>query len=745
MVIIRNKESVPYGILSNFYETELVLDGEKWNNVIDYVAFVKNKRYSVQDSGGLAKVWRNLIQDLTAKAVRLGIDAKANAQPAFARALLETGTKPIMYASNDPFLGINMASREGLNIYGKWLVNYRNILSSETPDVFYNAYVLSRFLNTAIYKEPLDRYLQLARQGATLRYLNDLLYRRYGNVVDIPSLETVENIRLSTRQQVSLKPEEIILRVRRDRIRNVKKENGAVLANQLFRTLVQEVMDANNISYSLDLFMRKIDKKTLNYLSDRVSRSYEVRLAEGKTPRFETDLYIPTDQEIRLAEEDSPIATFVNPDLEVVVDPDDSILSMKDDSTVFTVNGRDFPSINHLMVFVVGGLIDMDPYLMVFNPQNQLFYSGTDSLRFLNDNLDKYIEQTNKMRLLTALNAKIVTFPFIKDIVKTLDNAPLYVEDVESEITNGFYSELKDSTSWAEVFANRGSVSDYLASDAFFVFIQKEMMESFMNILVNVSEKRDLVTVKKVYEIFYGVNSFDKQRTGGVPMACIVKHSGLPETACAFLNERFVNRILAAEDVAKKAMKSDIVFGTKFVIMNTRTRMANGEFADPDYYNTANSKERLALAKVTSACLAVSGRKLVTADDILRAYNILVGEITRARIEEVGAATNTEKLTERVAAAVAGVVAVDEFVMEPVAEQPDEEDEGDENREIEGYDENDSFDYMDDDMYGAFDSADEQADTIMRQLSVKATTMRVFKEYVLKLAVGNYYRVNEFC
>jgi hypothetical protein len=780
---IRDEGDIPFGPISNGYKTSIVIDNQKWTSVIDYISTVHGKRYCVDKPyyKTVPAIWDSLEKENINKAIQIGIDVRSKIDPEFEGSLLSSGTKPILYKSSNAYLGSGSDGREGENVYGKWLTSYRNVIIQNNPGTYYEAYILNRFLNIAIEYEPLHQYLDMARSGAGLRYLNSTLYGKYSKLVDIPQKSVIENIRAMSKQEFNYNPEEIILNVMKKRTRSIQTNNLRTYKYKVFVNFVQHVIRKYGIDYYAPKFAKELDAYERDVMIENV---YDFWISDH---RGVPDLYIPSDEDVRFAESET-MRGIINPLPESerysIVDEDASRLSIKSDKVPLDIEGLVFPSIYHYMIFSVAKLIEgVDPYSFVRNSRNNLFFSPNDSKRILDEQIANYKDFLfGKPRLEVAINAKFLQHDYMKELLKMCGGVRVmdYMQTESSRIINTIYGNIE----WEPLFFKRGNVLDHLDTDDFMVFLQADMVESFLNILNTVSpndtsDEKVVCVYNEFFDNIPGVyRNINREYNaavadnGAFETMCRNIDANLSSKSCAFLKSRFVSRINAAQSMVQKVFKLNKtpieevpLFLTKFLIIEMRAKIADGVFINPAIrYSRAHSKEELAMANVIQKICTCNNNKVLSYENVERAYHLLT-DMSTSRIiiapkdtVEVDGGDDDNNRTAIVVGDNDYVPTGENAIIDEVYDEADDDPEGrevgygdDEGNEDE--DDDDNYDYLNDQMYaGGFRNNRVDATTLANKIlfklipkEPKGVLRRHLKRRVIDLSKSksrNAFRVN---
>lgn len=767
VVRIQSKVDLPYGVLSNGYS-----DPKSVNSYIgeEYNLTLYNEPYDVE----FDQKWSDLEKSVINKAIQIGIDAKSAIDPEFEGILLSSETLPILYISEDSYVGVDFSTKVGENIYGKWLTNYRNILLEKSPAVFYNVYVLDRLCKTAINYESLEKYLLLAREGQGVRALINTLMEKYGKSVDIPPPEIVENLRQITKQQLSYKAEEIILNVIKQNIRNVRVANLNKFRNYIFSVFVSKVIKKYQLDYAPEKFIQEMDPIERNYSIDRVYEGYQKEQLNGY--EIKSDIYVPSLEEVKALEnleyqgvtDKLPVTNY-----SALVDSRTSRLSLKDDRYVFFVGELSFPSIAHYIVYSLGTLIkDFNPYIMIYDSENKTYFRLDDSKRFLNENLKKFKVFYFNQRLVEGIRRRVNEKPYLQDFLMTLyGDTLLFPGDINPKLTSETYQNIiqQDLRYSPKIWGQRGKVIDFLDTDSFFVFVQKEMFESFLNIASVLLPFKNAVKVediKRIYELFFGNIPGTTTTVIHSPPPRQINYSNIKKMAqllgynfsddsCKFLKTKFLERILTAEYLSQLKFNNGAnrIFPIKFLIVESRYRIFLGEFIDPNrIYRTQSSRENLALARVLSFICAYTNNTIPTQELVDKAFYILTSSSSDQNVFLQPMIRKTPVNPEKDQEFSGGLPAIDETPLEVPVETEVGDIEEDENREISGYlDQEEEYDSLDDDLMMATEGnakimdADQLADYIYSTLKTPRNIAKYISEKVKDLSRSprkNWYRIN---
>lgn len=770
---IDNKKDLPYGIFHVGYADPFQIEGKYYDNVIDYITREYGRINEPYDIS-LEQMWTYFENSAINRAIQEGIDAKASVDTVFDGLLLSSETKPIKYQSENAYLGVGGDGR-GENVYGKWLVNYRNSLMDNNSSAFYNVYVLDRLLKVAINYESLEKYLQMARNGIGVKAMINVLYQKYGKFIDIPSREVIEQIRVQTKQAFVYKTEDIVLNVLKSKLRQTRALNLGEFRYKIFQIFVKNVAKKYNIEYDAVKFINLMDKSEREYSIDRVFEGYRVKVLDGVTQAVVPDKYIPTPDDVNKYESETikgfseePIPSEKTTNV-ALVDHNTSRLSLKDDRIVFQVRDKKFPSIAHYIIYKTAGLINdanFDPYGLVYDKNSNGFYRLEDSNRFLNDSIRAFKTHHFDNATIEGLGARLDQQPHLRDFLKsTTDDEYVIVRGFKNQIVSDFYNRAKYNISWKSVMNQKGSVINFVDSDDFFVFIQNEMFTSFLNILTIATPANFTHSnVKKVYETFFGsvpgTLNDSADRHGSISNLVDTGKAAavsLDKKSYEFLKKKFVARILAAEQLSKRNFNNtDVVFMTKFMIVESRYRIFNGALLDEGYDLSDGSREGLAMAKIINGIAQCNDFNVMTKDHIDRAFAILNGDPKKIYAVKISDNLNANKMIDTKTNMEVQTENYPEnyFTEEPQQEVLDDENDAGEEREIEGYDERQESE--DEEDAGGFNDlmfapANQRinprimADRIAMKLNPSPQVLKYLRQKVDELrksTVKNIYRIN---
>lgn len=270
--------------------------------------------------------------------------------------------------------------------------------------------------------------------------------------------------------------------------------------------------------------------------------------------------------------------------------------------------------------------------------------------------------------------------------------------------------------------------------------------------------------VLKVYEQFFGnlngvsssESNFEVDHSDIKAMAASMGVK-LAESSYKFLKMKFVERILIAEKLAHDEFKTDVIYMTKFLIIESRSRIFSGAFINPDlYYRHTLAKYYLAMAKILNAVAVCNDFKVLKNEHVNRAFIILNSNprslyINNRPVVEKPTPVELKKSYNELREV--KINTEDEVIAEDINdvlnEDEPQDDEPDENREIAGYDEYDNDDdNFEDLMYApanVINDAEEYADYIIKNLHPSKPVYDYIKAKTIDLAnspTRNIYRVN---
>ena len=333
-----NPDENVFGELSNNSKHKFDVDRHSWDSVTQYVYtnnvdspiyknILKNYplKFIVSKSAYFAKTETD---DAISRFLDEALSAKYKDER-FANLLISTGIVPIIYISNNTYLGLNEKG-EGLNLYGKKLMQLRAQLKSdkiqrekeEKENSLYKSYIAYKILKTEFENgSNLDKY----SGGFSI----DGIINKYGvddeKKLNIPSKNIVmelinSNFELEDTLITSLKhPEILILKIKTpEELLRLRYKQELLRKNLIFNLYVDDMIRRNYSSLTEDKY--KIAKQqqflNLNYKKrdmfvDEVLRRYaSLKLNSDLIEKINSsikDIYIPTDTEIKIARENSKI------------------------------------------------------------------------------------------------------------------------------------------------------------------------------------------------------------------------------------------------------------------------------------------------------------------------------------------------------------------------------------------------------------------------------------------------------
>lgn len=720
-IIVKDRFDIPNGKFSVDYVKPFCIENKCYNSVLNFVIeplannFIISKPYEKS----VEILWQNLERQKMLEAINKGIEIKSRLDPEFEGLVLSAENKTIQYLSENNFLGVDFVTKTGYNLYGKILTSYKDRIIKKESDVYYNIFLLDRLAKKAINYEDMDKYLQMARKGYGILNIIDVLYDKYGTMVDIPSKETASGITQRMKLDQSYKPEEIILSVIKSKIRVVRMQNIKSLQYKIFSKFLTNVMIKHSIDYDILEFIKKIDKSELDGMIDKLYTAYYNNKLSNVY--IDENIYIPTEDSIDKYE--SMNATGYENKLETegsyaIVDSRTSRLSLKDDRVVLPIDGKNFLSIGHYIIYNLGTIIEnFDPYTLIVNPEDKLYLRYDHSRINLMNILSDYKKSFIKERLLIGLKTQFSNQSLF-DFLKLTSNDRLIVQGFENKIVSDTLKHIRDTSEWKY----RNGID---LEDAFFVQLQKDMYESFISI-VNIITPGNYTyeNIKLIYNQFFGnINGIIDDKYNVKPKNKLIIDK-LPEKSKNFLYVKFLNRIYCAEELAKKQFNTDIDIGVKFLILNSQHRIVTGGFLDTSRTRGITSLERLAMAKSLKYISTILETDFITKSDIDKSFAILNNTHTNLLIVEDLTApfeTNNEKNSTN-------------------------DNDSDSEKEPDDYkSDEESDDEYGDLMFGYSDDVDDMATSILENMSITENLLAYFEKKTLELYNSknkNLYRIH---
>jgi predicted NAD-dependent protein-ADP-ribosyltransferase YbiA (DUF1768 family) len=636
MITVHNNKEIPFGIFSSRYNYYYTVGNIQYKNIYEYLmsGFQDSIDQNPEDA------WKTRQRQIIISSMYRGIEAKSK-DNSFVRNLLLSKKKRILYSSDDYFIGANRYTQEGSNVYGKALTSYKEFIQKgDNIDIYYEYFVLERLLNYAMYKESLEYYLKLARDSKTTSEIINILQKKYNNEIYIPQKSVVEKLRRNN-TVFSMDPEEIILDILSQSLRKVRSVNLNILRNDIFRKFIQEIIDDTNSQYSVDNFIQKLSTTELNYSIERVYLEYLKIIDKSPSKKIDTNLYIPSEEEIKTYE------NFSLPDKgenyiknNYFIIKENSILDINDTSVIFKIDDKEFPSISHYVLYSLGIQIpNFDPYIYI--AKNNRFLSVTDSRKKIMYMLNNYKKDYFNNRLREALGRRIYEMSNLIDdhlyYIKLTNGKLKFQEDLSKDINN--ISEEIYNKRLSNIKINMNKVTESLDSqilkDNFFRHYITSKLINLINILNIIYPKQsyhsDLI---KVYNSFYNsIGEFYVNEDIVGPIAFIYNIK-LNKESSEFLNQNLVSNILLAEKFGKEILERNskiITFGnipwiTKFFLIESQARMQRGELIPKNFiYSNSDDKETFAMIKTYDCILkSFSGKIVPSQKEVLdMAFKIL--------------------------------------------------------------------------------------------------------------------------
>ena len=332
-----NPDENVFGELSNNSIHKFDIDRQPWDSVTQYVYtnnvdspiyknILKNYpiKFIINKSAEFAKIE---INDSISKFIDDALSEKYKDEK-FANLLISTGVAPILYISNNTYLGINEKG-EGLNLYGKKLMQLRASLKTEKikkekedkENLLYKSYIAFYILKSEFENGiNLEKYVGMGI---------DEIINKYGvddqKKLNIPpkntALELINfNFELEDVLNTSLEhPDILLLKIRTpEELLRLRYKQELTKKNFIFNLYVDDIIRRNYSSLTEDKYkvaknqqFAKINYKKRDMFATEVLKRYiSNKLNSDLIEKINSsikDIYIPTDTEIKIARENSNI------------------------------------------------------------------------------------------------------------------------------------------------------------------------------------------------------------------------------------------------------------------------------------------------------------------------------------------------------------------------------------------------------------------------------------------------------
>lgn len=366
VIILKNPNNKPFGPLRNDYQSDLFIDGKRWNSVNNYVFsnllpstdFRKKtiehiKPSSVEKSYYDVKLHIN--KSTLSSAMKTGIETKLNADPQFSKALLDTEGSTILYLSKNNYLGYGNG-KGFVNTYGIWLEHFRTGIlwfkanqGGKHPTLkdeeIYDSYLAEKGLRLALHHENLDRYLKIDadanrdNKNGLVEVIKTLI-KRYGREkIFVIDQQTASALQRKRYIEPIMKATHLIRYIRKTSIRDIRNKNLDTMKERIFEAFVDDLMDSK---YDDEEFehgetgndekraimknqFRTISVAEKNSLVQRTMKLYEAgalnpRVME-KADLIKNSTYIPTSKEVDQFENDTVPIPVAKPKIPHVDEP----------------------------------------------------------------------------------------------------------------------------------------------------------------------------------------------------------------------------------------------------------------------------------------------------------------------------------------------------------------------------------------------------------------------------------------
>ena len=313
---IYNPKDIPFGQLSNNYRHQMKIDGKNWFYVTSYIYanMLKNDMYKekVHDAPikDVQKLYQALesqeLKDSISKAIREALQVKFE-NTELKELLIQTGNRPIFFASYDNFLGTGM-SNNGENYYGKLLMQARhNIITANQAE------------KRKIAQQERDKLIidiYLAEIGLVAKILSGNNLEEYFNLTPTQIVDQIGREMLTKKLPPNIdlrkpyitkyldNPENLVPQIRKDyidryRLIKIKERNNIVFDMYADYLLEKQYPELDRDKYedakkeqffgkNLEALQQKLYNLYLDdMLSEKLSKAIDIKLSDFNVPNEE--------------------------------------------------------------------------------------------------------------------------------------------------------------------------------------------------------------------------------------------------------------------------------------------------------------------------------------------------------------------------------------------------------------------------------------------------------------------------
>lgn len=432
-ILIFNPKELPFGLLSNNSIHFMEIDGKKWRSVTNYI-YSNMIPYPFSNSNVLQNVdikdiqktyddfkrekYLNIIKNAIEKAVEEKVKISVekikeynniqfkegnfkSLKPDLQQLLLSTGNRPIIFISNDKFLG-DGEDNDGLNLLGKQLMQLRHQLKiinwqqkiiqkeEEKKKLLYKSYKLEIALENAISKDnDLTEYIGNNKIDIILKNLENMDYLAreiisYDEFVE----EILNKNRLSPETESLLLlaeeyPDTLIYKIRKYKLRNLKyiqeKKHRELVFNMYLNYMIRKnyghINENDYEKVKNQTFSILSQKEKLNLVNKLWNLFLENKLDFTLTNNIKQNLdkiKVPNEEEIREAENKDPLEGYISKKQKQEEKEEEKEQEKEqEEKNPVLIKGKDVSSLNK----------EQEEFL-VFLPSNSLFLFTLDNLLF---------------------------------------------------------------------------------------------------------------------------------------------------------------------------------------------------------------------------------------------------------------------------------------------------------------------------------------------------------------------------
>jgi predicted NAD-dependent protein-ADP-ribosyltransferase YbiA (DUF1768 family) len=521
-ITIRGSVDKPFGILANDAVLPFEMDSRVYQSVVNYVyanllpnsIFREELALAAPDTvlSSFVRIQNMFEKSTLQSSAHLAITEKVKQYPEFLESLMKTGTRSIVYRSENNFLGVDDTG-VGDNIYGHALEQVRNEIravetTANTNSEIYTSYIAESNLKKAFYKHNLEKYISKDKKR-TIKRLVEMLVRDYGKTEvysNAPDMETVLVLHKKRNVMDYTDPNALIRIVRKNTIKSVLKLNSTKLRYNALSAFADYIVSkdvtlSEQESADIKIQLVNITVSKQEAFTKRIMDLYSARALPEEVRRaiknFRSAWYFPTEAEIEAFETESvklpklPTHTDrrASTDQTVNVNGDDVLSPTY--TCAIVVHDSVFPSISHYMAFELSGVFDpTDPQANY----NNIVRSRLTNLTGFGGSLTPFLEARKSVFLEQAISVKSKDYR-IKTLLYSVKELT-FKDEFDLGETQQFYEAHKDND--VLIIRSLSSLDDLVENDAFTTTVIEDKVDFYFNLIENLmlhARAKDLVAV----------------------------------------------------------------------------------------------------------------------------------------------------------------------------------------------------------------------------------------------------------